>query len=469
MATKNLQLKEMMESQGSKYVTFNEALWRLDAVVQANVISQQNEPSASPNEGDKYIVVSASASSPWAGQTGNIAQYYQSQWIFITPTDGWHVYDNNQHQLYAYKSATNEWVINTGGIHIHTEYVSANYSATVSDIAKTIGVDTGSGDIDFYLPNPTDIRDGFVIGVFKTSPDGNSVHIHATSATIQGVASVVADDQWDAYTLAFSSSKSDWIVTWRNATLYGIASSVFTNQGQMLVSEASGVVSVLSRGTPGQVLRITANGSTIEWANVSGTGDVVGPASSTNGGIPFFNGSTGKAILSSNWQIISSTTISGNGGLLKDVVISSAVIVSALVSGIHLSEASITNPSITSGVIDGTEIRSYKELVTSVNISGGQTSVNLSMASSQVFHVVLQANATVRFTDVPAVLLAGNMTLFVDQDGTGGRSMTVLNAVYASGAVSTVSQGAGEKDLWTFVTFDNGSTMYAMAGGRKFQ
>jgi len=229
--------------------------------------------------------------------------------------------------------------------------------------------------------------------------------------------------------------------SWGTHITDGISSATITDKGQLLVGTGNALVSVLPIGSPGQVLKVDAAGSTVEWAAVAGTGDVTGPASATANGIPRFSGSTGKAIITSNWAIVSVTDIMTAGGTLD----------------------------MNNEVIKQAEIQDYSETVVSVNVSAGVTDVSLDMTTANVFHVVLQANASVGFTNPPASLKNGSLTVYLDQDGTGSRTLTLKDTIiYASGAASTISSGASEKDIWTFTTRDGGTTWYAMAAGRKF-
>jgi hypothetical protein len=71
------------------------------------------------------------------------------------------------------------------------------------------------------------------------------------------------------------------------------------------------VIFPASRGGAGTMPRIADVSGNIEWITPSGTGDVVGPASSTNLAIPVFDGITGKAIKESVATIDASGYISG--------------------------------------------------------------------------------------------------------------------------------------------------------------
>jgi len=65
----------------------------------------------------------------------------------------------------------------------------------------------------------------------------------------------------------------------------------------------------ISSPYPGQTVYDSTLGANYTWngsawiANTGGSGDVVGPASSVNYSIPYFNGTTGKLLAVSNWTI----------------------------------------------------------------------------------------------------------------------------------------------------------------------
>jgi hypothetical protein len=58
----------------------------------------------------------------------------------------------------------------------------------------------------------------------------------------------------------------------------------------------SGGTGLTALGTAGQVLRVNSGGTALEYGPVTGTGDVVGPASSVNDQIALYSGTTGKLI-----------------------------------------------------------------------------------------------------------------------------------------------------------------------------
>jgi len=74
-------------SQAQKEITHNEALARLDALVQARALGRRDDPPGDPQEGDLYIV-DDSPSGAWLGQAGALAAWYGG-WIFLAPRAGW--------------------------------------------------------------------------------------------------------------------------------------------------------------------------------------------------------------------------------------------------------------------------------------------------------------------------------------------------------------------------------------------
>jgi hypothetical protein len=88
-----LGLPYIMPSQAQKHVTHNEALNRLDAVVQLAVLGRSlNSPPTTPLVGDRYIVGSAGTSA-WQGHSGEVALWTENGWVFAAPKPGWSARD----------------------------------------------------------------------------------------------------------------------------------------------------------------------------------------------------------------------------------------------------------------------------------------------------------------------------------------------------------------------------------------
>ncbi|WP_227285309.1 DUF2793 domain-containing protein [Boseongicola sp. H5] len=86
--TPQLNLPLLSPSQAQKHVTVNEALSRLDGMVQLRLKSLSvNDPPAVAEEGDCYAVPSNGVNA-WAGQGGQIAIYVNGGWDFVAPRQG---------------------------------------------------------------------------------------------------------------------------------------------------------------------------------------------------------------------------------------------------------------------------------------------------------------------------------------------------------------------------------------------
>lgn len=92
MATPNLGLPVLAQGQAQKEITHNDALLRLDALVQTSIKSRAlATPPGSPANGERWIVPSG-ATGAWAGQTDKIALWREGAWAFFAPGVGWRVH-----------------------------------------------------------------------------------------------------------------------------------------------------------------------------------------------------------------------------------------------------------------------------------------------------------------------------------------------------------------------------------------
>lgn len=87
--TNRLVLPLLSASQAQKHVTVNEALERLDAIVQLVVQSfSQDSPPATPQNGQVWAI-GANPVNDWAGHPGELALWSNGGWLFIVPRAGW--------------------------------------------------------------------------------------------------------------------------------------------------------------------------------------------------------------------------------------------------------------------------------------------------------------------------------------------------------------------------------------------
>jgi len=97
--TARLSLPFIMAGQALKHITHNDALNRLDALVQPVVESAAlSAPPSTPLSGEAWIVP-AGATGAWAGHTDEIAAWQDGAWTFYDPAEGWQVFDRASDRL----------------------------------------------------------------------------------------------------------------------------------------------------------------------------------------------------------------------------------------------------------------------------------------------------------------------------------------------------------------------------------
>lgn len=93
--TDRLGLPYLMPAQAQKHVTVNEALRKLDALVQPRVLSRtvSAEP-ASPVAGDAYVLPAGASGAAWDGFAENdLVVFQDGAWEAFGPKSGWQVFD----------------------------------------------------------------------------------------------------------------------------------------------------------------------------------------------------------------------------------------------------------------------------------------------------------------------------------------------------------------------------------------
>lgn len=87
--TGKLSLPLIAAAQAQKHVTVNEALTRLDGLVQLRLTTVgQAAPPGAPAEGEVHAVGSG-ATGDWVGEDGRLALFVNGGWVFLTPDVGW--------------------------------------------------------------------------------------------------------------------------------------------------------------------------------------------------------------------------------------------------------------------------------------------------------------------------------------------------------------------------------------------
>lgn len=110
--SQRLDLPFLSTGVGDSLVVHNSGLLRLDAIVQASVKSRSlSSPPGSVGAGDTYIV-KATGTGSWAGKDNQLAYWSGSAWVFVDPTVGLRVWDENDKTVVTY--VTGGWVTSPG-------------------------------------------------------------------------------------------------------------------------------------------------------------------------------------------------------------------------------------------------------------------------------------------------------------------------------------------------------------------
>lgn len=109
--TPNLGLTLVEQSQAQKEITVNQALSRIDALLNTGALSRGvNTPPGSPGAGDLYIV-GATPTGAWVGKGLQVA-YFDLVWRFVTPRQGMTLWVGDEALLYSFNGVA--WVASGG-------------------------------------------------------------------------------------------------------------------------------------------------------------------------------------------------------------------------------------------------------------------------------------------------------------------------------------------------------------------
>lgn len=102
--TTRLQLPLIAAAQAQKHVTHNEAIMRLDGLVQMTAKSYTTSAQpGSPSDGDLYLLPSGKTGADWGGYSNYaVAHYYDGIWHQYHPNQGWTCFVQDTAKLYYY-------------------------------------------------------------------------------------------------------------------------------------------------------------------------------------------------------------------------------------------------------------------------------------------------------------------------------------------------------------------------------
>ena len=186
--TTNLQLPFIDANQNQKYVTHNEALTALDALVMIDVVSNAlSAPPGSPADGQRWIVAPG-GSGAWSGKDGNIAAWQSGAWNFYFPNQGFVAYIANLGALYVYDGTNWNPVRGAGtaaGNRLLNATFTLNQRGATAAASGAYGFDrwyvlTETGSVN--LSGLTDPETGAIAGIRLAQPDASAKRIGLAQA-----------------------------------------------------------------------------------------------------------------------------------------------------------------------------------------------------------------------------------------------------------------------------------------------
>ncbi len=99
--TPNLDLPYIAPGQAQKHVTHNEAIRRLDAVIQLVASEITNTPPLAPEHGLR-VIVGDDPANEFVGHNQKIAAWQDDAWAYYTPKAGWTTFNQSDQKTYRF-------------------------------------------------------------------------------------------------------------------------------------------------------------------------------------------------------------------------------------------------------------------------------------------------------------------------------------------------------------------------------
>ena len=241
----------LTQSQGSKYLTHNEALIVLVAYRQGKS-QTETDPPPEPETGDAYIVA-ATATGAWAGHEDEIAYFFQGGWRFLPPLENMII------------------GVTDSGAYVEYDGTGSPPGWEVLGVGPGIGVFTGLTD----TPNSYSGQGGKIV---KVNGDENALEFVASEATDRSTVTSVSSSS-GVVTLNYALGDYFTLALTENVTSWVISNPPGSGKGFTLM------VQITQDSTPRTVAKpgTTAGGAALDVSTGSGDVDVLAITSFDNG------------------------------------------------------------------------------------------------------------------------------------------------------------------------------------------
>lgn len=342
-----LALPFVQAAQAQKHITHNEAIERLDHLVQLTIVGfNATVPPASPVEGDIYAL-GVGATNDWATHDGELAAWANGGWLFITPKIGWHASMGTELRIWsgsAWELPDLADLQAIPGVGINTSYDQTNRLSVAADATLLNHSTNGGHQLKMNKATPTDTAsllfqtgwsgraemgttgsDDFAI---KVSPNGaawqTAISIDASDARAHLPAGgALSDGSAAAPALSFSANASTGL--WRpGANSIGISTNgqerIRVTDAELQVTGAitgDAVTQTSSDTTAGRLMKVGDFGLGVSQGALHLAPSDNLDTLQTNGFYQYTSSTTGAPSTAGVVIHISRLTSSASGGLLQ--------------------------------------------------------------------------------------------------------------------------------------------------------